>query len=126
MSPSGRWSKPSIPDSSLDPFREGVGELLRDGQVVGHLASSVSEFRTLFSPRRLQWWVWLVAIWPDGTRENSIEDYPPWTYVDDMRHGFIECEEWRAETRGRYDFRWIPKAEAHTVREALSITPSDF
>lgn len=126
MSPSRRWSKPAIPDPSLDPFRDGVGELLREGQVVGHLASSVSEFRALFSPRQLQWWVWLVAVWPDGTRERSLQDYAPWTYVDELRHGFIDCDEWTPERGGRYEFRWLPLAEAAAVRESFSITSSDF
>jgi hypothetical protein len=120
------WTKPPAADPSIDPFRDGVGELSRDGEIVGHLASSVSHFRTLFSPRQLQWWVWLVAVWPDGTRERSIEDYPPWSYVDDIKHGFIECDEWRAERRGRYDFRWLPAAEAAATRASLSIQPSDF
>ncbi len=99
---------------------------MREGQVVGHLASSLSEFRTLFSPRQLQWWVWLVAVWPDGSRERSIEDYPPWSYVNHIKHGYIECDEWSTERRGRYEFRWLPAAEAAAAWEFLPIQPSDF
>ncbi|GAA1768143.1 hypothetical protein GCM10009747_31160 [Agromyces humatus] len=70
--------------------------------------------------------MWLVAVWADGTRERSIEDYPPWGYVSEMRQGFIECDEWSMEHRGLYAFRWLPDDRAAELRAALAIEPRDF
>ncbi len=120
------WAIPPDPDPTVDPFREGVGELSQGCEVVGHLASIVTEFRTPFSPRKGQWWVWLVAVWSDGTRERSLEDYPPWSYVDEMKRGFIQCDEWTAERRGRYEFRWLSPVDASRIRTELNLSPSDF
>lgn len=121
-----RWAIAPDADPSLDLFRDGVGELSQGGQVVGYLASTVGEFRTPFSPRKGQWWVWLVAVWPDGTRERSLEDYPPWSYVDEMKHGFIQCDEWSATRRGRYEFRWLSTVDASRIKSELNISQSDF
>jgi hypothetical protein len=118
-----RWAIPPDPDLTLDSFRDGIGELMRGGEVVGHLAASVGTFRTPFSPRKGQWWVWLVAVWPDGTRERSLEDYPPWSYVDEMKRGFIQCDEWVAERRGRYEFQWLSTVDAARIRSELNISP---
>lgn len=121
-----RWAIAPDPDPTLDPFRDGVGELSQGGKIVGHLASTVTTFRTPFSPRKGRWWVWLVAVWPDGTRERSLEDYPPWSYVDEMKHGFIHCDEWSTARRGRYEFRWLSTVDASRVRSELNISPLDF
>ena len=110
----------------LEPFRDGVGELSREGEVLGHLASVVTWFWSPFSPHRRQAWVWLVAVWADRTREGSIEDYPPWSYVLEMTQGFIECDEWSIERRGRYEFRWLRTDRAAELRAALAIEPRDF
>ncbi len=126
MSNRRRWIKPPEADSTIEPFRDGVGELIQDGAVVGHLAATLSEFWSPFSPLRNQWWVWLVAVWPDGSRERSIEDYPPGSYVEQLRSGFIECDEWSPSRRGRYEVRWPSASEADAVRARLSITPADF
>jgi len=47
--------KPPHPDASLDPFRDGVGALIRDGEVVGHVATTVSESWSPGTPLRRQW-----------------------------------------------------------------------
>jgi hypothetical protein len=59
-------------------------------------------------------------------RERSMEDYPPWNYVAELRQGFIECDEWSIERRGRYDFRWVSSERAAELRASLPIEPSDF
>lgn len=117
--------KPPHPDGSLEPFRDGVGVLRQDGAVVGHVATTLSEFWSPFSPLRRQWWVWLIVVWADGKRERSTEDYSPWTYVAEMKAGRFE---WTGggHRDGVFDFEWLSPDEAHRVRAELNVTPDDF
>lgn len=117
--------KPPDPDPSIEPFRGGVGVLTRDGEFAGHVATSVSEFWSPGRPRHRQWWVWLIVVWADRTRERSREDYPPWTYVAEMKDGYFAWEEGGARD-GRYDFAWLPATEAQDQRERLGIKAEDF
>ena len=117
--------KPPEPDPSIEPFRDGVGVLTRDGAVAGHVATAVSEFWSPGRPRRRQWWVWMIVVWIDGMRERSTEDYPPWTYVAEMTNGYLRWEE-GGPRNGRYDFFWLPASEAVAQRSRLGIKPEDF
>lgn len=110
------------PDPLIEPFRDGLGELRLNGELAGHVATSVGEFWSPFRPLRRQWWVWLIVVWADGTHERSREDYPPWTYVTEMAHGYFTWE----ESDVRYDFQWLPSSEAHSQRDALGILPEHF
>jgi hypothetical protein len=110
------------PDPLVEPFRDGLGELRLNDELAGHVATSVGEFWSPGRPLRRQWWVWLVVVWADGTRERSREDYPPWTYVTEMTDGYFTWE----ESDVRYDFRWLPASEAQSQRDALGIKSEHF
>ena len=105
----------------LDQFRDGLAVLLRDGEPVGHVASVVRTFRTLWDPTPKPW-VWLVVVvWADGRKEHPEEDYPPWSSVAEMRAGFLE----RGDGE-RYDVRWVPPERALDERRRLGIRDRDF
>lgn len=111
----------------LEPFRDGLAVLVRDGRPVGHAATSLGHFRTPFAPRTPQPWVWLVVVWEDGTKEWSVEDYPPWSYVADMLDGYLDWQDGRDPQRfGRYEIEWVAPHLAHAERERLGIRAADF
>lgn len=118
--------KPPVPDDSLTPFDGGVGLLTRDGQAVGHVATTLGTFWSPFSPFRMQWWVWYIVVWSDGEREPSTEDYPPFLTVNEMKAGFLEAVSRNESRTGRYDFSWLPQSERMTMLAELRISPSDF
>lgn len=107
------------------PSRDGVGELRLDGELVGYVATSLSDFWSHSRPRHRQWWVWLIVVWADGTREYPCEDYPPWTYVTEMTAGYFIWESNGARD-GRYEFAWLSATDAHVQRMRLGIRPEDF
>lgn len=109
----------------MEPFRGGAGVLTRDGQVAGHVATTLCEFWSPGSPLRRQWWVWLIVVWADGMRERSTEDYPPWTYVAEMKQGFFEWADGGSRD-GRYDFVWLSPDDAQAMRGQLDIKPENF
>jgi hypothetical protein len=118
--------RPRKPDAALDPFRGGVAVLWGDGQVAGHVATSVSTFWAPLSfSRRRQWWVWFIVFWADGHREPSDEDYPPWTVVRDMQSGTFSCEQEDAY-HGGYTVEWLPEKERQAMLSRLGIGPDDF
>lgn len=117
--------KPPRPDPTIDPFVDGLGVLSLDGRPAGHVATTVSEFWSPFSPLRRQWWVWYIVIWPDGTREVSTEDYPPWSAVTEMRNGFLEVQGAGARD-GRYEFSWLDAGDAAAARARLGVSAEDF
>ncbi|MFT4135347.1 hypothetical protein [Microbacterium sp.] len=116
--------KPPRPDATLTPFRDGVGVLRREGAVAGHIMTTVTEFWSPGSPLRLQWWVWYIVIWADGTREQSTEDYPPWLTVDEMRHGRFTRPD--GVHSGDYEFAWLDAEEGAAVRSQLGVLPGGF
>lgn len=113
------------PDPTIDPFVDGVGVLSRDGLAVSHVATTVSQFWSPFSPFRMQWWVWYIVIWSDGEREPSTEDYPPWSAVAEMRDGFLDVQGTAARD-GRYDFSWLGADAATRERARLGVSAEDF
>lgn len=118
--------RPPEPDSSLDVFRGGVATLRRDGQVAGHVATSVRTFWAPFSlSRRRQWWVWYIVVWANGDREPPDEDYPPWIVVREMQSGTFSWDG-PDEHRGHYVVDWLPEEARREVLAGLRIRPEDF
>ncbi|MFK4804647.1 hypothetical protein ACI3KX_02155 [Microbacterium sp. ZW CA_36] len=114
------------PDASLDPFRDGIAVLTRDGKVEGHVASTVGTFWSPSRPFTKQWWVWLTVVWSNGDRERPFEDYPPcWTTVGELKIGRFE---WTDEGIhwGDYNAEWLPSEERARVRQELLISGDDF
>lgn len=104
----------------LEQFRDGLAVLRREGQPVGHVATSLGHFRTPFAPRTPEPWVWLVVVWADGVKESAVEDYPPWSHVAEMRAGYLE---WVGgvdpDRAGRYDLEWVPSRPS-AYRQSVS------
>ena len=114
-------------EPDMEPFRDGLALLSRDGQTLGYVATSLGYFRTPLSPRTPQAWVWFVVVWADGTKERAVEDYPPWTYVTEMGQGYFDWEGGRNRDRaGRYEIQWVDAELAATERERLGIRSEDF
>lgn len=113
--------------SGMEQFLQGLAVLRRDGAPVGHVATSLGTFRSLFSPFKPRPWVWLVVVWDDGMKERAVEDYPPWTYVAEMRAGSFEWEVGRDGGRaGRYEIDWIPREHVEAEWARLGIRQEDF
>lgn len=110
----------------FEPFRDGLMALSQDGQPVGHLATSLGHFRTPFAPLTPQPWIWLVVVWADGVKERAVEDYPPWSYVAEIRQGYVEWLGWGSDRAGRFEIEWVPPGQAHAERERLGIRIEDF
>ena len=120
-------ARPPLPDPSLDPFRDGLAALTADGAVMGHIATSVEQIWSLGSPFRRQWIVRLVVVWSDGTKEQAAHDWAPWTYVTEMKQGFIEWRSGRDSPRQRrYDVSFLSPTDGLAERERLGITAADF
>lgn len=114
------------PDPALDPFRGGVAVLRRDGEVAGHVATTVSTFWAPLSfSRRRHWWVWFIVVWADGDREMRDEDYAPWTVVREMRSGTFSWDQDDAH-RGDYTVEWLPEEARQAALSALKIEQDDF
>jgi len=123
------WRAAEAPpvEPEMEPFHDGLAVLLRDGRPAGHVATSLGHLTTPLAPRTPRPWVWLVVVWADGTKEPSVEDYPPWSYVADMRGGFLDWEDGRNRERwGRYEIRWVTRELALAQRERLGVQPRDF
>jgi hypothetical protein len=66
-------------------------------------------------------------MWVDGVKELSVEDYPPWTYVAEMREGYINWQDGeRSDRFGRYEIEWVAPDEALRARDRIGIRPEDF
>lgn len=108
------------PDPSLTKFNDGLAILNNQGEVAGHIATSVGKFWSPFSPFSRQWWVWSVIVWKDGTKERALEDYPPWSYVKEMQGGKLS---WNDKT---FSIEWLPPEKAKLKKKELDIKPEDF
>jgi hypothetical protein len=123
----GKWFKEPEHNPDLEPFENGLAQLRRGDEVVGHVASTVGRFGTPFQPRALQPWVWFVVVWSDGTRERSFEDYAPWTFVTEMIDGIFDWTMYPDNPHaGVYTCQWVSAAEAARLRDELGIRPEDF
>lgn len=107
-------------DPALDVFDRGCLVLRRDGRVAGHIATTLSSFWSPSRPFTKQDWVWLVVVWSNGDRERPLEDYPPWTVVDEIRKGAFTWDEGDAH-RGQYSAEWLPDGERQEQWAALGI-----
>ena len=100
-----------LKDPRLDPFREAVWQLPRDGRMVGHLISSVGPMRSFPALWVKRESMWFGIVWSDGEHERYLGDYGPrWYTVAELEQGFYEDEE-----RGRLDARPLAGVE----RDAL-------
>jgi hypothetical protein len=87
MTFSGPWPQ----DPRLDPFRDAVWELSRDGQVEAYLTTQVFRMRSFpfFWVKRE--WLWYQVNWLDGRRDRMDEDYgPDWHTVTELEAGKFE------------------------------------
>lgn len=114
----------------LERFHNGLAVLLRDGEAVGHVASSLGYFTNRGGR---QPWIWLVVVWSDGTKEDSVEDYAPWSYVAEMRAGYFDWPDGSGMMTGRkhghvgrYEIEWVPRDRALAERERLGVSLEDF
>lgn len=118
--PRPRFLKAPRPDPTLEPFNLGLAALRLDGQIVGHVATTLGSFSSLFS-RQMQHRVWFIVIWTDGTREYAEEDYPPWTFVREIQGGYFD-----GPGDVRYQTEWLEEPERTQMWTKLRISSSDF
>jgi hypothetical protein len=118
--------KPPKPDPTLDPFRDGVAVLRRDGEIAGHVATTVGSFWAPFAfTLRYQWSVWYIVVWADGQRERSEEDYPPWSVVAEMQSGRFVWDQ-DDPHQGEYAIEWLPDTERDLVLAELGVASDHF
>ena len=115
-----RYFKPPPSDPALEPFDLGLAVLRLNGQVAGHVATTLGSFSTLFS-RQMQPWIWYIVIWADGTREHPEEDYPPWTFVREVQSGYFD-----GPGSVRYEAQWLEEPERTRMWAELGISVDDF
>jgi hypothetical protein len=128
-----------LPDTGLATYQHGLGTLHVDGELRGYLASVVGEM----SIPNHQPWLWFVVVWRDGTKEFPFEDYgPKWPTIRELDAGYLDHFEPSTTTEGRflgfrsvqsrpgppcrYEFAWLPAAEAATKWQQLGLVEEDF
>ena len=111
-------------DPALDVFKGGCLTLWRDGELAGHVATSLGTFWSPGRPLTIQQQVWLIVVWPDGEREDSFEDYPPWGIVTEIQTGTFTWDD--GPRGGTYAATWVPEAESAATWEDLGVSLSDF
>ena len=89
---SGSWPR----DPRLDPYRDAVWELSREGIVQAYMTMEVSRMRSLPCFWVKQEWLWYQSNWVDGRRDHSGEDYGPgWYVVAELEDGRFEYDDGR-------------------------------
>jgi hypothetical protein len=63
--------------------------------------------------------VWMTILWADGQRDQNIEDYEPWSYVNELRDGVLDWDE--PPHAGRYRVEWIDEAERAAERARIGV-----
>jgi hypothetical protein len=121
----GAVLKAPSPDPMLDPFRQGIAVLRRNGELAGYVATMVGTFWSPSHPLSRQWWIWLTVVWANGDHEPPFEDYPPWTSVREIHSGTFTWDEGDAR-RGEYTAEWLTEGEREAAWAALGLTPGDF
>ena len=128
-----------LPDPKKRAYNHGLGTLSVDGELMANLASVVGELRITASGP----WPWFVIVWPDGTKENSFEDYGPWwPTVRELDSGRLEHSGPSTRTEKRFlgmrfestrrgqpcvfDFAWLPADEAAQKWRELGLQDSEF
>lgn len=75
-------------DARLDPFRNTVWELRRNGRTEGHLVCRVVPVQRLWAKREQ---LWYQVVWPDGHRERAqLDSGPVWNILTDLEKGRFE------------------------------------
>jgi hypothetical protein len=111
-------------DPALDVFDRGCLVLRRDGDVVGHVATSLGTFWSPARPLTIQQQVWLVLVWADGEREPIIEDYPPWSVVAEINDGVFTWDD--GPHSGTYSAAWLPEGQREAKWTELGLSSADF
>lgn len=93
----------------LDLFRDAVASVHLDGSHVGYLATKVEAMRSGLLLRRGER-VWLLLTRLDGTLDIQ-EDYPPWTYVLELRDGHVNWSWTQGGPDADYEVRWLSGSE---------------
>lgn len=126
-------------DRALRAYDHGVGSLILNGSVVGHIASVVWEMRF---PAR-QPWVWFIIVWLDGRREFPFEDYGPgWYTIRELDAGYLMHHlpsvtvekrffgrRFLSGTPGKaqtFEVEWLPQDVAARRWEQLGLVEDDF
>ena len=126
-----------LPDPRLAAYDRGLGTLKIDGELRGYLASYLGG-QLPVDPRP-----WFVIVWTDGTKEKSFGDHgPQWQTVRGLDAGYLNHHEQGTTTEGRflgfrtvstrpgppcrYEFAWLPPAEAARKWGQLGLTDDDF
>lgn len=91
--------------ADLDEYCDAVAALHRNGSHVGYLATKVEPMRSGFLLRRSHR-VWLLLTRLDGTLDIR-EDYPPWTYISELRDDHIEWSWTQGGSDVDYEVRWL-------------------
>ena len=129
----------ALPDPELRSYDHGLGTLRVDGELKGYLASIVGKMRF----PSVQLWPWFVVVWADGAKENPFEDYgPSWWAVRELDAGYLQHygpsvsseqrffgKRFAGSVRGqpcRFEFEWLPPAEAASKWQELGLVDSDF
>ena len=107
---SGSWPQ----DPRLDPYRDAVWELRREGRVVAYLTTEVVGMRSLPLPWVKREWLWYQVNWLDGRRDRPEEDYGPnWYTVAELEDGRFE-DGW---TRTSFDAKPVEGPDRQKYRE---------
>lgn len=117
-----RWPVKRDHDPAADVFDKGCFVLSLDGREVGHVATVLWTFRTPGRPRTDQDWIWVIAIWSDGTRTPPQENYPPLDRGDvgELLRGEFS---WGGTT---YEATLLRDGERERAWAQLGITERDF
>lgn len=88
-------------DPRLDPYRDAVWELSRNGRVEAHLVTSVEHFRYWPFGRERRERLFCRVCWPDGRSSPPEEDLgPEWYTVQELEQGTFESG---YDTGGTFD-----------------------
>ena len=92
-------------DPRLDPYRDAVWELSRNGRVVAHLVTQVTHFRYWPFGRKRHEWLWCRDCWLDGRQGPAEEDYgPEWYTVAELEQGKFESD---YDSGGMFDVKRV-------------------
>ncbi len=81
-------------DRRLDPFRDAVWELSREGRVEAYLTCQVVPMRSFPFLWVKREWLWYQVNWLDGRRDRPQEDYGPnWYAVAELEQGKFEYDD---------------------------------
>jgi hypothetical protein len=86
-----RAEEPLPRDPRLDPFRDAVWQLSRNGNLQAHLITQVSYFRYWPFGQQRRECMWSKVCWLDGSEDVPEDDYgPEWYTVADLERGKYE------------------------------------